>query len=178
MCSLWRSPMTRSPESTSGDFILNLAIVDSGKLVIGTRQYNNWRLHEPPDFLPFCQPGALSTRLYCRRMPRHHTRPPGRYNFLLVPLHCPRGYIFSPPETRRTFYSFSPALAQRRGGLYLASERASALRSFILCLRSPKNDEDFKTFSESVQYILTCLKSRISDKVFLQNLLENSKHAI
>jgi len=36
------------------------------------------------------------------------------------------------------------------------------------CLQSPKNDEDLKTFSESVQYIFTCLKSRISDKVFLQ----------
>jgi len=79
MCSLWRSPMTRSPESTSGDFIFNLAIADSGKLEIGTRPYNNWQLHEAPDFLPFCQPGALSIRLYCRRMPRHHTRPPGRY---------------------------------------------------------------------------------------------------
>ena len=76
MCLLWRSPMTRSPESISGDFISKLAIADSGKLA---RQYHNWRLHEPPDFLPFCQPGALSTRLCCSRMPRHHTRPPGRY---------------------------------------------------------------------------------------------------
>ena len=79
MCSLWRSPMTRSPESTSGDFIFNLVIADSGKLEIGTRQLNNWRLHEPPDFLPLCQPGALPTRLYCSRMPRHHSRLPGRY---------------------------------------------------------------------------------------------------
>ena len=61
------------------EFIFNLVIADSGKLEIGTRQYNNWRLHEPPDFLSLCQPGALSTRLYCSRMPRHHTRPPGRY---------------------------------------------------------------------------------------------------
>ena len=71
--------MTRSSESTSGDFIFNLVIADSGKLEIGTRQFNNWRLREPPDFLPFCQPGALSTRLCCSRMPRHHSRPPGRY---------------------------------------------------------------------------------------------------
>ena len=49
-------------------------------LEIGTRQLNNWRLHEPPDFLPFCRPGALSTRLYCSWMPRHHFRLPGRYN--------------------------------------------------------------------------------------------------
>ena len=83
MCSLWRSPTTRSPESTSGDFIFNLAIAAPGKLEIGTRQYDNWRLHEPPDFLPFCQPGALSTRLYCSRMPRHRTRPPGRYNMFV-----------------------------------------------------------------------------------------------
>ena len=81
MCLLWRSPMTRSPESTSGDFIFNLAIAHSGKLEIETRQLNNWRLHVPPDFLPLCQPGTLSTRLHCSRMPRHHTRPPGRYNF-------------------------------------------------------------------------------------------------
>ena len=80
MCLLWRSPTIRSPETTSGDFIFNLAIADSGKLEIGTRQFNNWRLREPPDFLPFCQPGALPTRLYCSRMPRHHSRLPGRYN--------------------------------------------------------------------------------------------------
>ena len=79
MCLLWRSPITRSPEFTPGDFISNLVIAGSGMLEIGTRQLNNWRLHEPPDFLPFCQPGALPTRLYCSRMPRHHTRPPGRY---------------------------------------------------------------------------------------------------
>ena len=64
-------------------------------------------------------------------------------DFSLVPLHCPRGYISSPPETLRTFHSFLPALARRRGGLYLASERARALRSFKWCLRSPKDDEDF-----------------------------------
>ena len=79
MCLLWRSPTIRSPESISGEFIFTLVIADSGKLEIGTRQYNNWRLHEPPDFLSLCQPGALSTRLYCSRMPHHHTRPPGRY---------------------------------------------------------------------------------------------------
>ena len=79
MCLFWRSPITRSPESTSGDFIFNPVIADSGMLEIGTRQLNNWRLHEPPDFLPFCQPGALSTRLYCSLMPRHHFRLSGRY---------------------------------------------------------------------------------------------------
>ena len=79
MCFLWRSPTAWSPEFTSGDFIFNPVIAYSGMLEIGTCQLNNWRLHEPPDFLPFCQPGALSTRLYCSRMPRHHTRPPGRY---------------------------------------------------------------------------------------------------
>ena len=79
MCLLWRSPMTTSPESTSGDFIFNLAIAYSDKLEIGTRQLNNRQPHVPPDFLPICQPGALSTRLHCSRMPRHRTRPPGRY---------------------------------------------------------------------------------------------------
>ena len=79
MCLFWRSPTAWSPESTSGDFIFNLAIAYSGKLEIGTRQLNNRRPHVPPDFLPICQPGALSTRLHCSRMPRHRTRPPGRY---------------------------------------------------------------------------------------------------
>ena len=79
MCLFWRSPTAWSPESASGDFVPNLAIAYSGKLEIGTRQLNYQRLHVPPDFLPNCQPGALSTRLYCSRMPRHRTRPPGWY---------------------------------------------------------------------------------------------------
>ena len=79
MCLFWRSPTAWSPESASGDFIPNLAIAYSGKLEIGTRQLNYRRLHVPPDFLPNCQPGALSTRLHCNRMPRHRIRPPGRY---------------------------------------------------------------------------------------------------
>ena len=73
----------------------------------------------------------------------HLLAPRSTEDFLLVPLYCPRGYIFSPLETLRTFHSSSPALARRRGGLYLASERAGALRSFNWCLRSPKDDEDF-----------------------------------
>ena len=79
MCFLRRSPTAWSPEFTSGDFIFNPVIAYSDMLETGTRQLNNWRLHEPPDFLPFCQPGALPTRLYCSRMPRHHSRLPGRY---------------------------------------------------------------------------------------------------
>ena len=79
MCLFWRSPTDWSPGSTSGDLIFNLAIAYSGNLEIGTRQLNNRRLHVPPDFLPIFQPGALSTRLHCSRVPRHHTRPPGRY---------------------------------------------------------------------------------------------------
>ena len=50
-----------------------------GMLEIGARQLNNWRLHEPPDFLPFYNSGALSTRLLCGLVPRHHFRLPGRY---------------------------------------------------------------------------------------------------
>ena len=84
MCSLRRSPTG----SASGDFIFNLAIAYSGELEIGTRQLNNWRLHVPPDFLPIRQPGALSTRLHCSRMPRHHTRPPGRYTVLTLDIIC------------------------------------------------------------------------------------------
>ena len=79
MCLLWRSLITWSPEFTSGDFIFNPVIAGSGMLEIGARQLNNWRLHEPPDFFPFCQPGVLSTRQYRSLMPRHHFRLPGRY---------------------------------------------------------------------------------------------------
>ena len=81
MCLFWRSPTAWSPESTSGDSVFNLAIAYSGKLEIGTRQLNNRRSHVLPDFLPICPPGALSTCLHYSRMPRHHTRPPGRYSW-------------------------------------------------------------------------------------------------
>jgi len=77
---LWRSLITWSPGFTSGDFILNLVTAGSGVLQIGARQLSNWRLHEPPDLLPFCQPGVLSTRLYNSLMPPHHFRLPGRYS--------------------------------------------------------------------------------------------------
>ena len=80
MCLLRRSLVTWSPEFTSGDFIFNWVTAGSGVLEIGARQLNNWRLHEPPDLLPFCQPGVLSTRLYNNLMPRHYFRLPGRYN--------------------------------------------------------------------------------------------------
>ena len=75
-----RSLTTRSPGFASGDFIFNPVTAGSGVLEIGARQLNNWRLHEPPDFLPFCQPGVPSTRLYNSLMPRHHFRLPGRYS--------------------------------------------------------------------------------------------------
>ena len=75
-----RSLITWSPGFTSGDFIFNPVTAGSGVLEIGARQLNNWRLHEPPDFLPFCQPGVPSTRLYNSLMPRHHFRLPGRYS--------------------------------------------------------------------------------------------------
>ena len=70
---LRRSLITWSPGITSGDFILNLVTAGSGVLEIGARQLSNWRLHEPPDFLPLCQPGVPSTRLYNILMPT--TRP-------------------------------------------------------------------------------------------------------
>ena len=77
---LRRSLITWSPGFTSGDFILNSVTAGSGVLEIGARQLSNWRLHEPPDFLPLCQPGVPSTRLYSSLMPRHHFRLPGRYS--------------------------------------------------------------------------------------------------
>ena len=48
MCLFWRSPTAWSPGSSSGDLIFNLAIAYSGKLEVGTRQLNNWRLRVPP----------------------------------------------------------------------------------------------------------------------------------
>jgi len=55
-----RSLITWSPGFTSGDFIFNPVTTGLGMLEIGARQLNNWRLHEPPDFVPFCQPGVPS----------------------------------------------------------------------------------------------------------------------
>ena len=57
--SLFRwSLITWSPRFRSGDFIFNPVTAGLGMLEIGACQLNNWRLHEPPDFLPFCQPGV------------------------------------------------------------------------------------------------------------------------
>ena len=84
-----RSLITWSSGFTSGDFIFNPVTAGSGALEIGARQLNNWRLHKPPDLLPFCQPGVSSTRLYSSLMPRHHFRLPGRYSFHLKTLCFP-----------------------------------------------------------------------------------------
>ena len=98
MCLFRRSLITWSPGFTSGDFIFNPVTAGSGVLEIGARQLNNWRLHEPPDFLPFLQPGVPSTRLYHSLMPRHHFRLLGQYircicfNYFLLLSSC--SYIF------------------------------------------------------------------------------------
>ena len=104
----------------------------------------------------------------------HLLSPGSTEDFSLVPLHCSRGYIFSPLETLRTFYSSSPALARRRGGLYLASTLPQGLH-----LLAPRDTEDFllaplhcprgyifsppetrRTFS------LSCLHSHDGEEVF------------
>ena len=54
MSLLRRSLNTWSPGFTSGDFIFNLVTAGIGVMEIGARQLNNWRVHEPPDFLLFC----------------------------------------------------------------------------------------------------------------------------
>ena len=85
------------------------------------------------------------------------TRSTARRTFTLSRLHSLKG--------EEDFFSFSPALAQRRGGLllFLACTRSKARRTFSLsrpkthesvevfshhwCLRSPRDDEDFKTLT-------------------------------
>ena len=68
-----RSLITWSHGFTSGDFIFNPVTAVLGMLEIGTRQLNNWRLREPPDFLPFCQPGVPSNAYIIAR--RHVITP-------------------------------------------------------------------------------------------------------
>ena len=41
-----------------GDYNTNLVTAGLGMLEIGARQLNDWRSHEPPDVLPFYQPGV------------------------------------------------------------------------------------------------------------------------
>ena len=79
MSSSRRSPIALSPGFTSGDYDTNWVTAGLGMLEIGACQLNDWRLHEPPDFLPFCQPGARLTRLYYNLLPHHLFRLPGRY---------------------------------------------------------------------------------------------------
>ena len=55
-----RSLITWFSGFSSGDFIFNSVTAGLGMMEIGARQLNNWRLREPPDFLPFCQPGVPS----------------------------------------------------------------------------------------------------------------------
>ena len=113
----------------------------------------------------------------------HLLSPRNTEDFSLVPLHCPRGYIFSPLEALRNFYSSSPALARRRGGLYLDSGCARALRSFNWCLRSPKDDEDFnfnwclRSPKDDEDFIFNwCLRSPKDDEDFIFNFLESMQH--
>ena len=58
MSSFRRSLITWSSGFASGDYITNLVTVGLGMLEIGAHQLNDWRLREPPDFLPFCQSSA------------------------------------------------------------------------------------------------------------------------
>jgi len=63
----------------------------------------------------------------------HILSPGSTEDFLLVPLHCSRGYIFSPLEALRTFTGAS-TLLQR------------------LHLLSPGSTEDFYSFSPALAY--------------------------
>jgi len=55
--SRW-SLITWSPRLAFGDYDTSLVTVGLDMLEIGARQLNDWRLHELPAFLPFCQPGV------------------------------------------------------------------------------------------------------------------------
>ena len=55
---LSRSPIAMSPGFTPGDYDTNLVTAGLGMPEIGARQLNDWRSHEPPDVLHFCQPGV------------------------------------------------------------------------------------------------------------------------
>ena len=55
--SFFRRSLTMwSSRFASGDFISNPVTAGLGMLEIGACQLKDQRLHEPPDFLPFCQP--------------------------------------------------------------------------------------------------------------------------
>ena len=58
MSSSRRSQIALSPGFTPGDYETNLVIAGLCMLEIRARQLNNWRSHEPPDVLLFCQPGV------------------------------------------------------------------------------------------------------------------------
>jgi len=89
-----RSLITWSPRFTSGNFIFNSVTAGLGMLEIGARQLDNWRLREPPDFLPFCQPGVPSNTSIHGSTPRHYSRLPGRYitQFRVNPL-CKSSFL-------------------------------------------------------------------------------------
>jgi len=72
----------------------------------------------------------------------------------LLPLDALRTFSLSRPcslEGEEVFYSFSPALARGRGGLLLfpclKTHESVEVFDHRWCLRSPKDDEDFKTFN-------------------------------
>ena len=60
MSSSRRSLITWSPGFASGGYDTNLVTAGLDMMEIGARQLNDWRLHELPYFLPFCQPGVPS----------------------------------------------------------------------------------------------------------------------
>ena len=83
--SLFRLSLTiRSSGFASGDFISNPVTTGLGMLEVGASQLKDWRLHEPPNFLPSANHGPHSTRLHNSSLPRHHFRLPGRYTSPLV----------------------------------------------------------------------------------------------
>ena len=50
--------ITWSLKLAYGDYDTSLVTAGLDMLEIGARQLNDWRLHELPDVLPFCQPGV------------------------------------------------------------------------------------------------------------------------
>ena len=157
MSLLRRSLITWSPGFTSGDFIFNLVTAGIGVVEIGARQLNNWRLHEPPDLLPFCQPGVLSTRPYNSLMPRHHFWLPGRYTTQATMVaknqfyHISLALLFC-----MGFWGFQVTCRTLQDDVSMYERHEEWMTRYGRVYKDPEEREKrFRIFKENVNYIET-----------------------